>query len=103
VPLARVGSGSLDGFPVDRIAIVHVNDAPQKPPSLVEDADRLLPGDGVIALASLLRGLSDGGYAGPFSLETFNPRHWAEDPEAICVRGLAAIRGMLRMVGGPSA
>ena len=48
------GSGSLDPFPVDRLAITHLNDAPAKPPREIEDEDRLLPGRGVIRLTDLV-------------------------------------------------
>jgi 2-keto-myo-inositol isomerase len=81
------GSGSLDGFPVDRLAITHLNDAPAKPPREIEDEDRLLPGHGVIRLTDLVRGLRARGYRGPWSLETFNPGYWSEDPLQIATEG----------------
>ena len=85
------GSGPLDSFPVERIVLVHLNDAPAKPPRQIEDADRLLPGEGVIQLAELIANLGARGFERPFSLETFNPAYWREDPEAIAIRGLAAV------------
>jgi 2-keto-myo-inositol isomerase len=85
------GSEPLDGYPVERIALVHLNDAPDKPPRLIEDADRLLPGEGVIKLTELIANLKARGYSGPWSLETFNPAYWKDDPEDIAGRGLAAI------------
>jgi 2-keto-myo-inositol isomerase len=84
------GSQPLDGYPVDRLALLHLNDAPNKPPRQIEDADRLLPGEGVIKLAELMRELRTRGYAGPWSLETFNPAYWEEDPRAVARRGFAA-------------
>jgi 2-keto-myo-inositol isomerase len=89
------GSGSLDGFPVDRLAMVHLNDAPAKPPREIEDADRLLPGRGVIRLAELVAELRGRGYAGPWSLETFNPAYWSEDPVAIATDGIRLVRELL--------
>ena len=44
-----------------------------KPPREIEDADRVLPGGGVIRLADLVADLTGRGYRGPWSLETFNP------------------------------
>ena len=35
--------------------------------------------------------LRTGGYAGPWSLETFNPSYWAEDPRAVARRGFVAV------------
>ncbi len=85
------GGGSLDEFPVDRLAMVHLNDAPAKEPRAIEDADRLLPGEGVIPLRALLADLIARGYAGPVSLETFNPDHWRLDPAAVAADGRAAL------------
>ena len=84
------GSHSLNSFPVERLALVHVNDAPDKPPRQIEDEDRLLPGEGVIQLKTLIAALRARGYTGPWSLETFNPRYWKEDPDDMARRGYAA-------------
>jgi 2-keto-myo-inositol isomerase len=89
------GSQSLSTFPVDRLAMVHINDAPPKPPREIEDADRLLPGTGVIALPALVRALRARGYAGPWSLETFNPIYWEEDPLSLARQGAAALATLL--------
>ena len=85
------GSHPLTSYPVDRLALVHLNDAPDKPPRQIEDADRVLPGEGVIKLKTLIAALNAGKYAGPWSLETFNPRYWSKDPEDLARRGHAAI------------
>jgi 2-keto-myo-inositol isomerase len=89
------GSGPLDAFPVERLAMVHLNDAPPKPPREVEDADRLLPGRGVIRLTELVAALRDRGYRGPWSLETFNPDYWAMDPSSVASEGQEALRPVL--------
>ena len=85
------GSQPLESYPVDRIVLVHLNDAPNKPPREIEDADRVLPGEGVIRLQDLLHDLGARGFAGPWSLETFNPKYWTEAPEQIARRGLASL------------
>jgi 2-keto-myo-inositol isomerase len=92
------GGPPLAGFPVDRLGMVHLNDLPAKPLAELEDADRLLPLEGVIRLADLVRDLRARGYAGPWSLETFNPAHWAADPLDLASRGLRAVTAV---VGGP--
>jgi 2-keto-myo-inositol isomerase len=89
------GSQPLNSFPVDRLALVHLNDAPDKPPREIEDADRVLPGEGVIQLKTLLAALKARGYSGPWSLETFNPNYWKQDPDDIARRGHAAIDMLL--------
>ena len=75
--------------------MVHLNDAPARPPPEVEDADRLLPGLGVIRLAALIEALSARGYRGPWSLETFNPDYWADDPSTVARRGIAALDALV--------
>ena len=89
------GGGSLDGFPVERLAMVHLNDAPSKPPRDIEDADRVLPGRGVIRLPELVSSLRARGFDGPWSLETFNPAYWEASPERIAADGRAALAELL--------
>ena len=89
------GAGPLDAFPVERIAMVHLNDAPAKPPREIEDADRVLPGEGVIRLQQMLEALRSRGYPGPWSLETFNPGYWEEDPASVARRGWEALDRLL--------
>ena len=89
------GSGSLEHFPIDRLAMTHLNDAPPKPPREIEDADRVLPGHGVIRLAELVRDLRARGYRGPWSLETFNPGYWSEDPLQIATKGRQLVGELL--------
>jgi len=85
------GSRPLEELPIQRLAMVHLNDAPAKPPREIEDADRLLPLEGVIRLPELVRGLAQHGYAGPFSLETFNPGYWERNPLEVARQGRAAL------------
>lgn len=89
------GSPTLDDFPIERLAMVHLNDAPAKPLRDIEDADRMLPGMGVISLSKLVAALRDRGYDGPWSLETFNPSYWEEDPLAVARRGNSALDRLL--------
>lgn len=89
------GRPSLDGFPVERLAIVHLNDLPDRPAAELRDADRLLPGEGVLPLADLVRDLEERGYRGPYSLETFNPAHWAADPARLAARAFGSISALL--------
>jgi sugar phosphate isomerase/epimerase len=89
------GSQPLDGFPIDRVAMVHLNDAPEKEPRAIEDADRLLPGLGVIRLAELIGSLRKAGYDGPWSVETFNPAYWERDPETVAREALHRTRTFL--------
>jgi 2-keto-myo-inositol isomerase len=89
------GSQPLDQFPVDRLRMVHVNDAPPKAPRDIEDGDRLLPTLGVIALGDLVEQLRARGYDGPWSLETFNAGYWSRDPEEVARQGRALVEPLL--------
>jgi sugar phosphate isomerase/epimerase len=89
------GGGPLEGFPVDRLAMVHLNDAPAKAPREIEDRDRLLPTLGVIRLRELVDQLARRGYDGPWSLETFNPSYWTQDPADVAHRGRALMEQVL--------
>jgi sugar phosphate isomerase/epimerase len=94
------GAGSPVDVPIDRLAMVHLNDVSAIPPRAIEDVDRVLPGRGVIRLADLLAELGERGYRGPFSLETFNPELWDDDPREVARVGLGAVR---RLLGGAAS
>jgi 2-keto-myo-inositol isomerase len=89
------GAQLLTGFPVNRLALVHLNDAPAKPPREIEDADRVLPSEGVIRLKDLGGEPTASGFDGPWSLETFNPAYWREDAAAVARRGFDKVTGLL--------
>jgi sugar phosphate isomerase/epimerase len=93
------GSRPLAELPGDRIVMVHLNDAPPKPPREIEDADRLLPLEGVIRLPELVRELTRLGYGGPWSLETFNPGYWEQDALEIAKRGRTAVDRLFAKAG----
>lgn len=82
----------LDGLDGARIFIVHLDDAEPGEPSGLTDAHRLMPGDGVIPLKSLLSRLEGAGYQGAYSLELFRPEFWAMDPAAVAKRGLESMK-----------
>ncbi len=89
------GAAPLGEFPVEKLAMVHLNDAPAKPPRDIEDGDRVLPFRGVIALSSLVAQLRERGYDGPWSLETFNPAYWERDPLEVALEGREALERLL--------
>jgi 2-keto-myo-inositol isomerase len=97
------GSRPVEELPVQRLRMVHLNDAPAKPPREIEDADRILPLEGVIRLPDLVRSLTQHGYAGPWSLETFNPGYWERDPMEVARQGRAAIDRLFARAKVPSA
>lgn len=90
------GGGPLSEYPVDRLALVHLNDVATMPPSEIEDADRVLPGEGAIRLAPLVAELAVRGYSGPWSVETFNPSYWQANPDEVARRALTAVRRLVQ-------
>jgi 2-keto-myo-inositol isomerase len=79
-----LGDGSLDALracDAARIAVVHVNDAPSADLARLDDADRVLPGEGVLQLDGFYRTLAETGYDGVLSVELFSavpaPRAYA--------------------------
>jgi sugar phosphate isomerase/epimerase len=60
--------------------VFHINDYPDVPERKdITDAQRVLPGDGVAPLGTLIRGLRDIGYRGVLSVELFNREYWNQD------------------------
>lgn len=62
------------------VAHVHFQDVPDMPRELLDNSTRVIPGDGVTPLVSMLRILADRGYAGSLSVELFAPRFQQADP-----------------------
>ena len=57
---------------------VHLNDMRPIPGDLSDcNADRVLPGEGIIPLPALIAAIEAGGYTGSFSIEMFNADLWA--------------------------
>ena len=50
------------------------------PRELLDQATRVIPGDGVTPLVTILRKLAEKGYAGPLSVELFLPKFQQGDP-----------------------
>ncbi|GIW82199.1 MAG: hypothetical protein KatS3mg105_4006 [Gemmatales bacterium] len=86
----------LEAIPVARISHYHIDDACRgKPAGTQTDADRVLPGDGVIDLHEEIRLLRKKGYEGAISLELFNRELWERDPREVLGIGLERIRELL--------
>ncbi len=80
-------------IPAAKIAMVHLDDAPEgKPLGSYADADRVWPGEGVMALQAMCDTLKEIGYTGYLSLELFNPAYWEMDASAAARKGAEASR-----------
>jgi sugar phosphate isomerase/epimerase len=78
-----------------QIVLVHVNDVAGGPLERIEDAVRLLPGEGAIDLKGFFAGLEAVGYSGPVSVEVFSKELSAMAPKDAAKRALIAARKVL--------
>jgi 2-keto-myo-inositol isomerase len=88
-------SSRLGDLPTKDLRLVHLNDCSLAPAMSIEDADRVLPGEGQIPLKQYVGDLRRAGFRGPWSLETFNQKLWQQDPMEVAVRGYQALRRVL--------
>jgi 2-keto-myo-inositol isomerase len=79
-----------------KIFIFHINDVEERPLDTIEDAHRLLPGEGVIPLNDILIRLKQTGFDGLCSVELFRPEYWERDPAELATAARAAT---LKIVG----
>ncbi len=69
--------GDIDEESVRYVKHVHVNDMPDIPADLThKNADRILPGEGVLDLPGIVGTLERNGYDGFFSIELFSEELW---------------------------
>jgi 2-keto-myo-inositol isomerase len=77
----------LDRMKAGDLSILHLADAADLPKEQLQDADRLLPGDGVVDFTPILTVLKEKGYAGALSLELFKPEYWGWNPDELACLG----------------
>lgn len=63
----------------------HLDDLEDLPKEAITDAQRILPGLGVIPLADICQRLQTLGYNGDCSVELFRPEYWEWDPKELAV------------------
>jgi sugar phosphate isomerase/epimerase len=92
----------LASIPAARVAAIQLCDAPARPePDPVEETlhRRLLPGEGELDLAGLLRHLAAGGCAAPVGVEVFSDAMAALPVREVARRAAAAARRVLAAAG----
>lgn len=93
------GGSTLDmlkGLDPRRLFIVHLDDAEDGPRERLTDANRLLPGDGVIPLRELVSDLEALGYRGVYSIELFRPEYWQWDPARLARTAREKMEALLK-------
>ncbi|HOL50213.1 MAG TPA: sugar phosphate isomerase/epimerase family protein [bacterium] len=73
----------IDNVNGEVVFLVHLNDAMDKPREILTDRDRVLPGEGVIPLETIIKKLQKINYHGYYSLELFNEQLWDQDPYSV--------------------
>jgi 2-keto-myo-inositol isomerase len=81
---------SIEEVPAEKVLIFHINDVEERPKETIEDAHRLLPGEGVIPLHDILVRLQGTGFDGLCSIELFRPAYWQRDPVELAAAARAA-------------
>ena len=86
---------SIEAVDPEKLLIFHINDVEARPKETIEDAHRLLPGEGVIPLPDILSRLRGIGFDGLCSVELFRPEYWERDPTELATAARAATLGLL--------
>jgi 2-keto-myo-inositol isomerase len=87
---------SIEQVDASKIFIFHINDVEDRAKDTIQDAHRLLPGEGVIPLDDILIRLKRIGFDGLCSVELFRPEYWERDPAELAAAARAAT---LKIVG----
>lgn len=89
----------LDDLRPGEVANFHINDVKAgKPRELLGDADRVMPGEGEIPLAEMVRKLQSKGYAETVMLELFSPYWWKRPAAEVCRTGYQKVTSVLSAV-----
>jgi len=80
-----------------KLAIVHINDAENRPPAELSDAHRLLPGRGVIPLEEIMAAIVATGWDGVVSVELFRPEYWEWNAPRLAQEAKAAVERLLQL------
>jgi 2-keto-myo-inositol isomerase len=91
---------SLEQFDIERLYVVHINDAEDLPLDQLTDGHRLLPGEGIFPLSRMVSRLHGRGYGGAYSLEVMRPAYRERDPLEYATAGFDATRRVLEQVIG---
>ena len=78
---------------------VHFQDLLAGPRELIDNDSRLIPGDGIAPVGTILRKLAAKGYAGPLSVELFRAEFVNGDPEAVAKQIRTKCEAVMREAG----
>jgi len=87
---------SIEAVDPEKLLIFHINDVEDRPEETIEDAHRLLPGEGIIPLDDILSRLKGIGFNGLCSIELFRPEYWERDPAELATAARAVTIKVLK-------
>jgi len=77
----------LTRLPAGKLGMFHIDDAPDAPMEQQKGDYRAFPGEGRMDVPALMKQVIDiTGYAGPCTIELYDPRVWSMDPEEVMQR-----------------
>lgn len=81
----------IDALDPKRLFIFHIDDAENLPLDQLTDANRLLPGLGILPLKEIIAAFKRIGYDANASVEIFRPEYWERDPFELARAAKAAV------------
>jgi len=91
----------IEALDPKRLFIFHINDAEDLPRQKLTDANRVLPGLGILPLQEIIAAFRKIGFDANASVEIFRPEYWERDPFELARDAKAAVEEVLKSV--PSA
>lgn len=80
---SEVSLEEIRAIPLEKLWLVHVDDAPNLPREEMKDPDRVYPGAGSLPLSDYFQILREKHYTGPVSVELFNQTYYQQPIEEI--------------------
>lgn len=85
----------IEALDPKRLFIFHIDDAEDLPLDHLTDAQRLLPGLGILPLREIIAAFKQIGYDANASVEIFRPEYWERDPFELAREAKAAVERVL--------
>ena len=75
--------GYIRKIPREKLFLVHITDCEDLPLGILDQCNRMMPGDGCMPIAEILDELKSIGYDGVVSVELFRPEYWEMEPAEV--------------------
>lgn len=85
----------LNKIPLEKLWLIHINDAIQKPFKELQDSHRVLPFQGFFNLQLFIDKVKEIGYNGWLSLELFNEKLWELSPTQVTKEAMISLKKLI--------